>query len=40
MYMMLSGEPPFNGKNDEDVLASVKKGSYNFKKAIWENISP
>lgn len=28
MYILLTGEPPFNGKNDNDILKSVKVGKY------------
>jgi len=24
--MVLSGEPPFKGKNDEEILMNIKKG--------------
>jgi calcium-dependent protein kinase len=39
LYILLSGEPPFKGKTDQDVLDTIKKGQYNFKKPIWEGIS-
>jgi serine/threonine protein kinase len=26
LYMALSGEPPFKGKNDEEILMNIKKG--------------
>lgn len=26
LYMLLSGEPPFKGKTDEEVLSTIKKG--------------
>jgi len=31
-YILISGLPPFNGKNDEQILKKVLKGSFNFKK--------
>lgn len=40
LYILLSGEPPFKGENDDKVLAEVKKGEYHFKKPIWGSISP
>lgn len=30
LYIMLSGYPPFNGRNDDDILKSVKSGRYSF----------
>ena len=40
LYILLSGEPPFKGGNDEEVLAQVRKGEYDFKKPIWNQVSP
>ena len=28
MYIMLCGEPPFQGQNEEEIFANIKKGSY------------
>jgi len=28
MYILLSGEPPFNGQTGRDILAQVKQGQY------------
>ena len=39
MYMMLSGEPPFKGNNDEEIYQSVKEGKYNFDNEKWDEIS-
>ena len=36
---MLSGYPPFNGNNDEEILNAVKAGVYTLKGPEWENIS-
>jgi len=30
LYIMLSGIPPFNGRNDKEILESVKKGIFIF----------
>ena len=30
LYILLSGLPPFGGKNDQEIMARVKKGEYNF----------
>jgi serine/threonine protein kinase len=29
-YTLLSGSPPFAGKNDADIIKAVKKGKVNF----------
>lgn len=39
MYIMLSGRPPFGGKNNNEILNNVLHGSYDFKHQNWENIS-
>ena len=39
MYMMLSGQPPFKGDNDEEIYQSIKEGKYNFDDEIWDEIS-
>jgi len=30
LFILLCGAPPFNGKNDNEILAAVKKGSFSF----------
>ena len=39
MYMMLSGQPPFKGDNDEEIYQSIKEGKYNFNDEKWDEIS-
>lgn len=39
MYILLSGKPPFGGKNDKEILKNVRRGQYNFKAAEWETVS-
>lgn len=39
LYIMLSGEPPFKGSEDVEILDRVKNGSLEFKKNIWSMIS-
>ena len=31
LYILLSGIPPFNGKDDEQIMAKVRKGKFDFK---------
>jgi len=30
LYIMLSGFPPFNGRNDLEIIENVKKGTFSF----------
>jgi len=39
MFIMLSGKPPFGGKNNNEILNNVLNGSYDFTAPQWENIS-
>lgn len=39
MYVMLSGNLPFSGKHAADVFDKVKHAEYNFKDAVWEDVS-
>lgn len=39
MYILLSGIPPFNGRDDRDILRKVKVGKYGFDDPAWSNVS-
>lgn len=39
MYIMLSGRPPFGGKNNNEILNSVLQGSYDYSAPVWQLIS-
>lgn len=39
MFILLSGCPPFYGKNDAEIYASVKNTKFTFKQKIWNEIS-
>jgi calcium-dependent protein kinase len=39
LYIMLSGTPPFNGSNDEEIISSVKRGQYSFELQEFKQIS-
>jgi calcium-dependent protein kinase len=39
LYILLSGEPPFNGPNDRIIYSKIKKMDYNFPDEKWKNIS-
>lgn len=39
LYMILSGDPPFNGENDSDINKNIEKLKYSFPESKWKNIS-
>jgi calcium-dependent protein kinase len=39
LFVLLSGDAPFKGKNDDEVLQNIKKGEYNFLKNPWDMLS-
>lgn len=40
LYILMCGEPPFNGRTDADIIAAAKKGKYNYRQEIWKTRSP
>jgi len=40
LYVMLSGYPPFPGRNNDTILANVMKGEWNFNHSVWNQVSP
>ena len=39
LYILLSGEPPFNGPNDNVIYHKIKKMEFDFPNEKWNNIS-
>ena len=39
LYILLSGSPPFNGPNDNEIYAKISKMKYTFPEKKWKNIS-
>jgi len=39
LFILLSGSPPFYGKNDKEIFEIVKEGKFAFKQKIWSSIS-
>lgn len=39
VYMLLSGAPPFYGKNDEAIKASIVQGAYTFPHELFRDVS-
>lgn len=35
----MCGEPPFNGRSDQEIVAAAKKGKYNYRQEIWKTRS-
>ena len=40
LYVLLSGEPPFNGPSDGAIYSKIKKMEFNFPAHKWKSISP
>mmetsp|Transcript_91275 Transcript_91275/g.190889 ORF Transcript_91275/g.190889 Transcript_91275/m.190889 type:complete len:553 (+) Transcript_91275:253-1911(+) len=38
LYFMLSGQPPFQGRSDNEVIQNVRRGNYAFPGSLWEDI--
>lgn len=38
-YLLISGEPPFNGKDHTEILAKVREGTVKFDQPIWQTVS-
>ena len=38
-YILLSGQPPFNGQSDQEIMKKVRAGSFSFDDKAWNNIS-
>jgi calcium-dependent protein kinase len=39
LYIILSGVPPFNGANDQEIMKNVKIGKFSFSDPCWNNMS-
>ena len=39
LYVMLCGDPPFYGENDDEIYAEILKGEVKFDQNIWDDIS-
>ena len=38
-YILLSGSPPFGGRNEKQIMSNVQIGAYNFDGPAWSNVS-
>lgn len=39
LYILLSGTPPFNGKNDKQIYERIELGYFSFQGVEWKNVS-
>ena len=39
LYTMISGYPPFQGKDEEEIIQSVLKGKFTFDDDSWFSVS-
>ena len=39
LYILLSGKPPFTGKNDKEILNAVQMGVFSLAGNEWQKIS-
>lgn len=39
LYILLCGDPPFNGKNDDEIYKAIKKEKFGYTNPLWKNIS-
>lgn len=39
MYMLLTGNPPFDGETDKEVLRNVRQGKFSLEGSEFENLS-
>lgn len=40
LYILLCGYPPFYGDDNQEILAMVQKGVFDFEGEEWDNVSP
>ena len=38
-YILLCGNPPFNGANDKEIMTSIARGEVKFSDPVWERVS-
>jgi calcium-dependent protein kinase len=39
LFILLSGSPPFYGKNEKEIFSKILSGNYSFRNKIWNKIS-
>jgi calcium-dependent protein kinase len=36
--LLFNGKPPFNGKNDQEIISNISQGQFSYSKADWEQV--
>ena len=39
MYILLSGKPPFDGQNNEEILRAVDRAKVSYTDSVWSKVS-
>lgn len=39
LFILLSGQPPFNGQSDQEIMKKVRAGKFSFSDPAWQNVS-
>jgi len=39
LYILLSGEPPFDGKEDPEILENIQKTKHSYTSEVWKSVS-
>lgn len=39
LFILLSGSPPFSGRNDREILDNVRRGEYSMRGRVWDRVS-
>ena len=39
LYILISGRPPFDGNNDDEIAVKVKKGKFDLQGEPWDSVS-
>ena len=37
-YVLLSGNPPFNGSDEKEIIKKVKAGRISFQNPVWDHV--
>ena len=40
LYILLSGEPPFNGETDQEIVEKIRQGEFELEGDMWDQVSP
>ena len=40
LFLLLSGSPPFTGRNEQEIFNKIQQGVFRFSSRNWKNVSP